>query len=135
MAKYKITKDNVFDGLHTFICTLETWAEFGWMITPDIMVHIKEYMPIIAHRCNMVSNYSNTALKKEMTDVIELMIAENELIHIDTYNINNKRSDWMDVFEIPSMESETCPKQKYLIALSIGDIKIFIWRKKTANKN
>ena len=130
MSKYKITKDNVFDGLHTFICTLETWAEFGWMITPNIMERIKEYMPIIAHRCNMVSNYSNVQFKKDMVDIIELMIIKNELIHIDAYNINDKNTDWMDVFEVPSLTSEQYPKQKYLIALSIGNIRIFIWRKK-----
>ena len=128
--KYYITKNNIFDGKHTLICTLETWAEFGWMINQDIMNHIKEYMPIVSHKCNMVSNYSNISFKQQMADMIESMIIKDELIHIDSYNISKNRNDWIDIFEIPALCSKIYPKQKYLIALYIGDIKIFIWRKK-----
>lgn len=130
MEVESITRDNLFTGQHTMFCTLETWAQFGWMINSEAMDKIKEYMPIVAHKCNIVSNYSNTLLKRQIADVIEDMIFKNDLIQVDVFDINDDGSDWIDIIEIPSLKSKKYPKQKYLLVLNIGDIKIYIWRKK-----
>ena len=129
----KITKDNVFTGKHTILCTLETWAQFGWIINQKTMDKIKEYIPIVSYACNMVSNYSNLSFKKIMVDIIDTMIIKNELIQVDTLNISDNGHDWIDVFEVPQLVDENYPKQKYLISLNIGDIKIYLWRKIRVN--
>lgn len=127
---YDINYNNVFDGPHTLLCTLETWSEFGWMINSETMDKIKEYMPIVSHKCNMVSNYSDNKLVRDVYSIIKNMIMKEDIIQVDTFCINNKIDDWLDVFEVPQLKSEKYPKQKYLLSLNLGDILIFIWRKK-----
>lgn len=131
---YKITKDNIFTGKHIVLCTLETWAQFGWIINQKTMDKIKEYMPIVSHACNMVSNYSNLPFKKSMANMIDTMIIKDDLIHIDTLNISDNGNDWLDIFEVPQLVDENYPKQKYLIALNIGNIRIYLWRKIKVNQ-
>ena len=106
----KITKDNVFTGKHTILCTLETWAQFGWIINQKTMDKIKEYMPIVSHACNMISNYSNLPFKKTMVDIIDTMIIKNELIQVDTLNISDNGPDWLDGYDVPTLVAENSPK-------------------------
>ena len=122
-----INKFNVFTGKHTILCTLESWAEFGWMIKSNMMEDIKNYMPIVSHACNMVSNYSNESIKKDIVNIISKMIQDEELIHDKTFTYDD--NIYLDVFIIPELENHTYVKQHYLLMISIKDITIFIWRK------
>lgn len=117
----KIEYTNIFRGKHTWLCTLETWAEIGWMINTNSINKIKEYLPIISHKCNMVSNFSITNFKQEICSLITKKIENNEFIHIDSNQISDNR-----IIDIFNMSQD---KKDYLIRISIYNLIIYIWKK------
>lgn len=118
---YTIESTDIFRGKHTWLCTLETWAEIGWMINTKVMNKIKEYLPIISHKCNMVSNFSIEKFKQEICSLITQKIENNEFINIDSTKISDNR-----IIDIFNMSQD---KKDYLIRISIYNLIIYIWKK------
>lgn len=129
MQNYNITKDNVFLGPHTLLCTVETWGEIGWFLPNKMMDTIKEYMPISSHLCNMVSNYSKLQYQQQMFSIINDMCLNEELILVDA--IQNKDGyGYVDIYEIPSRTNiSKGEKYKYILYIQYKDVEMFIWRK------